>query len=42
MYKYDPFMVTSLADGKSRHIYAGLYTIEVYDEGYLFHTWVTT
>jgi hypothetical protein len=40
MYRYSPFVVTSSADGASRSIYGGLYTVEDYGEGYFFPTWV--
>jgi hypothetical protein len=41
MYQYSLFMVTSSADGESRPIYGGLYTIGGYGEEYFFSTWVT-
>jgi hypothetical protein len=40
MYRYAPFMVTSLAAREQRSVYGGLYTIEGYGEGYFFPTWV--
>jgi hypothetical protein len=40
MYKYSLFMVTSSADVASRPIYEDLYTVEGYNEGYFFPTWV--
>jgi hypothetical protein len=42
MYLYTPFVVTSSADGESRPIYGGLYTIGGYDGGYFSpHGWTT-
>jgi hypothetical protein len=34
MYRYSPFVVTSLVDRASRSIYRGLYTVGGYDEEY--------
>jgi hypothetical protein len=40
MYRYFSFVVTSSADGESRHVYGDLYTIGGYSERYFFPIWV--
>jgi hypothetical protein len=40
MYMYSLFMITSSADGASRPIYGGLYTVGGYGEEYFFSTWM--
>jgi hypothetical protein len=42
MYQYSPFVVTFSAGGESRPVYGDLYTVEDYNEGYFFPTWVAT